>query len=292
MNFSNFLKLKRATLPDSSSPEETVGRRLEDVRLRSNRLKMERALFDILAVALAALFAWYILARLVSLPSFGLYVCIGVLAAFAVFRILHVKRSWTDKGDAAALVDGEMKLKQRLVTFIEYSSHKVKPRLYDRLADEIITDLGPDNIRKILPHRIPASAYVALAIALAFILDISLRLSGREGVRNVSEESKREERLALGEDEKSGEASPTPTPESKSGEGGAGGKEETVGRREDSKQMAQMRQDLSQMMQNISQQLDRMEAGTEGSSGGASGGKSPQSGNEQGSKESSSSRSE
>ena len=284
MNFFNFLKAKRALPPKPSSPEEMIELRLESVRVRSNRLKMERALFDILAVALAVMFAWYILRRTVSLHSLILYLCAGALIAFAIFRLLRVRQWWTDKEDAAALIDGEMKLKQRLVTFIEYAAHRVKPRLYDRLADEIIFDLSPGNIRKILPRRVPPSAYVALAIALAFSLDMSLKLSAPDTARTVTEEGRKEDRLALREDEQGGEKPATPTPESKADErGGKSAQEEIAAKGGEPKQLAQMRQDLHQMMQNISRQLDRMEQGAQGSGGGASGGKSPQSESEPGS---------
>ncbi|MEI6634800.1 MAG: hypothetical protein WCP22_13430, partial [Chlamydiota bacterium] len=249
------------------SPEAVIEARLESVRARANLLKAECAFFDALAALLAAVFAGYILGRVFPGATAITPLLACAVIAFIAFRTFVASRRWTGRDGAAALIDGEMNLKQRLVTFGEYASQRVKPRLFERLADDIVAELGPDRIRRILPHRTPPSAYVALAIALALLLDAALTLTGM--IRRTAPEVEKREERASREEEKAGQEStptptPTPTPDGEGGGGTAQKKETPTPGYGEQQQMAQMRQELRQMMQDISRQLDRAEQGGEG----------------------------
>ncbi|MDD5556683.1 MAG: hypothetical protein PHN82_05460 [bacterium] len=235
-------------LADPLPPEEIVERRLERVRRRANLLRLEAAVSDIAAVSLGALFVGYVLARLDRLSPAAAAALVAVPVCGAVFRLLRARRRWTGRGAAAALIDGEMNLKQRLVTFREYAAHPVKPRLYERLARDIVSELDDSRIRAILPHRVPPSAFAALAVILALILDLSI---GTTGLRDETAPPG-EEQMALAEEEDE-PGVPTPTPERE-----RAGAEPEPERYKDSRQMAKMRQELLQTIQGISQELDRL----------------------------------
>ena len=135
------MKMVRPATPKhpapNASPEAMIEERLERVRARANLLRAERALFDCLAALLAAFFAGFILGRLFPGARFVPAVLALLTVAFAAMRIAAAARRWTGRDAAAALVDGEMNLKQRLVTFREYAALRDRPRLFDRLAEDM-----------------------------------------------------------------------------------------------------------------------------------------------------------
>jgi len=252
MNIFHFFRPPDSSAPEPSSPEEMIEVRLETVRRRANLLIVERALCDFCAVALGAAYAWHLLSRTLGASSPFRFLPLCIAVAFAAYSLARVHTRWTSKAGAAALLDGEMKLKQRLVTFREYSGERVKPRLYERLAQDIATELAPGNIRRILPHRAPQSAFVALAILLAMLLGRPLRTDGdKKALRE-------EQRVAVKNETREEEATPTAKAE-EAEQAAQQEKEQPKASQEDSQQLAQMKKDIQNTMQDISRQLDQME---------------------------------
>jgi hypothetical protein len=258
MKIPRLIQSKNESVRTPPSPEEMIEERLEKVRVRANVLKVERGVFDSTAFSLAAFFIWYIFGRNTSAASLIGYLLAGTAVVFAVCRLVRVRRGWTGKDGAAALIDGEMRLKQRLVTFREYEGQRVKPRLYTRLASDIVAELSDGNVRKLLPHRTPASAYVALAIIMAFLLDFSLKTVARREAERAPR-VKQEEKIAREEEREEKESPPAEEKEEDRHI-----EEPTYsGKQAVKQQMAQMKQEMLRTIQELSQQLEQMEQGSQ-----------------------------
>ena len=101
MNIFRFTRTGRPGPNAALSPEAMIEARLEDVRARANLLKAERALFDILAALLAAIFLGCVLRRIFPGAAAVTPLLALAVVCFSAFRALAARRGWTGRDGAA-----------------------------------------------------------------------------------------------------------------------------------------------------------------------------------------------
>ncbi|MGR3295040.1 MAG: hypothetical protein ACUZ8A_02215, partial [Candidatus Bathyanammoxibius sp.] len=147
---------------------------LDKAKRRQNLFSIERAVINILVVALSLGLTAVIIGKLLG-GSFDFYLLF--LMPFFVYvgiALTALHSSWINIDRAAYFIDNRLNLKARLITALDCAKNPNPPKFSDVLIADVLGQLDDRRIKKVMPHRPPKTLWILIPLIIALPLVLFL----------------------------------------------------------------------------------------------------------------------